>query len=611
VTAALELLAASKSYGWPRPQPALRAVSLRVERGESYGLAGPNGAGKTTLIRLLLGLAAPDAGEVRLLGGNPEDPELRRRVGFVPEACELPTGASPRALVRRWVRLRGLQADCVAQGLGALERLGMGKLLDRPAGRLSKGERQRTLLALALLGEPELLILDEPTDGLDPLGRALVREVVRGECAAGRTVFLNSHLLEETERICSRVGILSRGVLVREARPGARVAGGAGRSRMLFDRSPGRPLLEAVGARVLPTERRRSGEAAAWLEVAHEGAGELNRRLDLLRTDGALLLELRPERADLEADFVEAVTGDLARDPGAEQAAPVAAALEESEHSPRLPVRPLRATLAIGRVAEEIAAELSSQKVGWVVLLVALLWSAGFLYLTRSELVQSGVTATRALLHGLAALQARQAAQEAASVSARVLFWLLLTLASGFFSSFAVPLFDPRRTVLLLAQPISRTDHALGVFASALGLAGLAALGNAVLLFVGLRWVGLEVPWTLLLVPLPIVAAFAPVYLVGLLATLGLRSALLSGSLSLGAITLLAFVGAQPEVATGAASSWVGLAYSACPKLAELGRFAGRLAAGARPDPGGLVSTLLITAALAVVLAVVAERSER
>jgi ABC-type multidrug transport system fused ATPase/permease subunit len=367
-----------------------------------------------------------------------------------------------------------------------------------------------------------------------------------------------------------------------------------------------------VGARVLPAERRRPGEAAAdWLEVAHEGAGELNRRLDLLRTDGALLLELRAERADLEADFVEAVTGDLAREPGAEQAAPVAAALEVEDPSPRLPARPLRALTAIGRVAAEIAAELSSQKVGWVMLLVALLWSAGFLYLTRSEVVQSGVTATRALLHGLAALQARQAAQEAASVSARVLFWLLLTLASGFFSSFAVPLFDPRRTVLLLAQPISRSDHALGVFASALGLAGLASFGNAVLLFIGLRWIGLEVPWTLLLVPLPIVAAFAPVYLVGLLATLGLRSALLSGCLSLGAVALLAVLGAQREAATGAAFSWIGLAYSACPKLAELGRLAGRLAEGARPDPGGLVSTLLITAALAVVLSVVAERSER
>ncbi|HKC59295.1 MAG TPA: ATP-binding cassette domain-containing protein [Myxococcales bacterium] len=97
-----------KSYGLLRPKPALRGVSLRVARGECYGLAGPNGAGKTTLIRVMLGLIAPDAGEARLLGVRPDSPEVRARVGFVPEAAELPPGASPLQLIRRWARLRGL-----------------------------------------------------------------------------------------------------------------------------------------------------------------------------------------------------------------------------------------------------------------------------------------------------------------------------------------------------------------------------------------------------------------------------------------------------------------------------------------------------------------------
>ncbi|TMA26217.1 MAG: ABC transporter ATP-binding protein [Deltaproteobacteria bacterium] len=129
---ALQLWQVRKSYGLVRKREALHGVSIRVDRGECYGLAGPNGAGKTTLIRLLLGLSTPDAGEVRLFGVRPDDPEVRRRVGFVPEAAELPPAASPRQLVRRFARLRGLR-DVESSGLAQLDRLGMGELLDRPA----------------------------------------------------------------------------------------------------------------------------------------------------------------------------------------------------------------------------------------------------------------------------------------------------------------------------------------------------------------------------------------------------------------------------------------------------------------------------------------------
>jgi ATPase subunit of ABC transporter with duplicated ATPase domains len=129
---ALQLWSVRKSFGVFRKREVLRGVSIRVERGECYGLAGPNGAGKTTLIRLLLGLSTPDAGEVRLFGMRPDTPEVRARVGFVPEAAELPPAASPRALVRRFARLRGLR-EAEQQGLAQLDRLGMAALLDRPA----------------------------------------------------------------------------------------------------------------------------------------------------------------------------------------------------------------------------------------------------------------------------------------------------------------------------------------------------------------------------------------------------------------------------------------------------------------------------------------------
>src|SRR5882672_614569 len=156
---AVQLIGVEKAYGLVQARPALRGVSLRIARGECYGLAGRNGAGKTTLIKVMLGLIAPDAGEARVFGVRPDRPEIRRHVGFVPEAAELPRGASPLQLVKRWARLRGLPVQAaLAQGEANLRRLGMGELLHRQAHRFSKGEKQRTLVALALLGEPDLLV---------------------------------------------------------------------------------------------------------------------------------------------------------------------------------------------------------------------------------------------------------------------------------------------------------------------------------------------------------------------------------------------------------------------------------------------------------------------
>src|ERR1700742_3934879 len=131
---ALQLWGVVKRYGIFHKHEALRDVSLQVARGDCFGLAGPNGAGKTTLIKLLLGLAQPDEGEVRLFGQRPDDPEVRRQVGFVPELVELPPSASPRALMRRFARLRGLGPAFAQRGLEQLERMGMSGLLDRAAG---------------------------------------------------------------------------------------------------------------------------------------------------------------------------------------------------------------------------------------------------------------------------------------------------------------------------------------------------------------------------------------------------------------------------------------------------------------------------------------------
>src|SRR5436190_1706467 len=210
---AVQLLGVEKAYGLVQPRPALRGVSLRIARGECYGLASRNGAGKTTLIKVMLGLIAPDAGEARVFGVRPDVPDIRRRVGFVPEAAELPRGASPLQLVRRWARLRGLPVQAaVAQGETNLRRLGMGELLHRPAHRFSKGEKQRTLVVLALLGEPDLLVESE----LDARLEAAIG--ARRPGTDGGHVYLIDHDdLDVLNRAIDRVR--AAGVRVVEVRP--------------------------------------------------------------------------------------------------------------------------------------------------------------------------------------------------------------------------------------------------------------------------------------------------------------------------------------------------------------------------------------------------------
>ncbi|MCW2667331.1 MAG: Copper transport ATP-binding protein [Frankiales bacterium] len=196
-----------KRYG---RQPAVEDVSFQVHRGEVVGLLGPNGAGKTSVIKMLLGLARPDAGEVVLLGRPGSDPAARARVGYLPELFRYQPWLTPLELLALHVRLSGL--DVPAQDQRAcLDLVGLsGRASDRLGG-FSKGMQQRLGLAVALVAGPELVILDEPTSALDPLGRADVRDIVLQLRSRGVAVLLNSHLIGEVERVCDRVVILDRG----------------------------------------------------------------------------------------------------------------------------------------------------------------------------------------------------------------------------------------------------------------------------------------------------------------------------------------------------------------------------------------------------------------
>ncbi len=296
---ALETRGLAKTFAGPfgrRGPQALRGVDLEVPRGTAFGLIGLNGAGKTTFIKALLGVLRPSGGEVRVLGGSPDDPAVRRRIGYLPERLHLPSSLKPSQFLASVARLKGLSPE-PAMLQAAVARVGLAEAAPRAIGGFSKGMKQRLGLAAALLGAPELLVLDEPTDGIDPIGRMEVRQILAEERARGATLFLNSHLLSETERVCDRIGILSAGRLVRE-----------GPLDELCRASPRWTMRFAQGA---------SAEALSRLGLTPAGPGlfhceapdalALNGVLERARSQGALLVELSRDGQELEQVLAQAV----------------------------------------------------------------------------------------------------------------------------------------------------------------------------------------------------------------------------------------------------------------------------------------------------------------
>lgn len=207
--AAIETRSLTKRYG---SLHAVRDLDLRVERGEVFGFLGPNGAGKSTTIDVLLDFVRRTSGDVDVLGFDPEESPraVRERTGVLAEA----TGYYARDTARDHLRF-AIEMQRTADDPDALlERVGIADAADRPVGGFSKGMRQRLGLAMALVGEPELLILDEPLGGLDPDGARLLREIVRTERDRGAAVFFSSHIMDQVEAICDRVGVMHDGELV-------------------------------------------------------------------------------------------------------------------------------------------------------------------------------------------------------------------------------------------------------------------------------------------------------------------------------------------------------------------------------------------------------------
>lgn len=191
---------------------ALQKVNLEVPRGRIYGLLGPNGAGKTTLIKVLLGIVRKSAGEAQVLGLKAGEINARRKIGYLPENHRIPQHLNGNTALEYYGCLSGLSTGEVKRRAPELlDKVGLrGREKDKVIG-YSKGMQQRLGLAQSMLHKPELIILDEPTDGVDPVGRKEIREVLRGLADDGATIFLNSHLLQEIELICENVAILTAG----------------------------------------------------------------------------------------------------------------------------------------------------------------------------------------------------------------------------------------------------------------------------------------------------------------------------------------------------------------------------------------------------------------
>ena len=212
MTQAIELDRLSKTY--PDGTEALHDLSLALGRGEVFGFLGPNGAGKTTTIKMLLGFTPPTSGTVRILGGDPLHPDTRRQIGYLPEVANYYPFMTVEELLRFYGRVSDMPRTRIDERIDELVPLvGLAEARRRQLKHYSKGMLQRAGIAQALLHDPDLLILDEPTTGLDPLVRMQMRDIIQDLRAQGKTVFFSSHELSEAELICDRVGILRRGRL--------------------------------------------------------------------------------------------------------------------------------------------------------------------------------------------------------------------------------------------------------------------------------------------------------------------------------------------------------------------------------------------------------------
>ncbi|HLI31476.1 MAG TPA: ABC transporter ATP-binding protein [Solirubrobacteraceae bacterium] len=323
---AIETRALTKRFG---ERTAINGVDLRVPAGSAFGFLGPNGAGKTTMIRMLLGLTQADSGTMALLGRPlpAQRAAALAQVGAIVEEPRFHPQLSGEENLRIIAAARGAQVR--ARIGGALERVGLAARGDEKVKRYSLGMRQRLGVARCLLADPKLLILDEPTNGLDPGGiqefRQMIRAMVEEE---GRTVFLSSHLLDEVEKICDAAAIVDRGRVVAQG-PIAELAAGASRQELIIGVDDQALALRALQASALVADVR-SEEGALRVALSGDPSCAAALNAELVRA-GVGVMRLEPVRQSLEQRFLEVVSGLRAPEQGGAHEVRAAEGLQRCE----------------------------------------------------------------------------------------------------------------------------------------------------------------------------------------------------------------------------------------------------------------------------------------
>lgn len=285
-----------------RPVRALDALSLSVASGEVFGLLGPNGAGKTTTFKILMGLITPTAGAARILDLAVGDVKMRRRVGYLPEQPYFYDYLTAREFLRYCGALCDLpRTDAYQRTDDLLNKVGLTDSADKQLRKFSKGMLQRVGIAQALINNPEVLLLDEPMSGLDPLGRREVRDLIGSLRAHGKTIFFSSHILTDVETMCDRVAILNKGRLVESGKL----------SEILKTRSN---EIEAVVSAVNEEALAQLRSFAVNVLPTPEGARvrlrtdqEIARLLEITQRTGGRVVSINPVRESLEDLFVREV----------------------------------------------------------------------------------------------------------------------------------------------------------------------------------------------------------------------------------------------------------------------------------------------------------------
>ncbi|HEX6098429.1 MAG TPA: ABC transporter ATP-binding protein [Thermoanaerobaculia bacterium] len=307
MTTLIEVSGLRKQYRSSFRKPkitALDGIDFQVEEGELFGLLGPNGAGKTTTVKILLGLTRATEGTASISGLPVSNPESRRRVGYLPEGHKIPNYLTARQALSIFGRMSGMNSADIAKRVAILlDQVRMTQWADVRIKKFSKGMTQRLGLACAMVHAPQILLLDEPTDGVDPVGRREIRDILRAEADRGTAVLLNSHLLSEIERTCDRVAVLRDGKVA-----------AFGSVKDLTQKSAMYKMVASPIDDSLVAAFRDSGAGVervnGHMVLSVTDVQHLNALVDQLRSRGGVLSELTPVRETLEDVFVDLVRAE-------------------------------------------------------------------------------------------------------------------------------------------------------------------------------------------------------------------------------------------------------------------------------------------------------------